>query len=119
MRISDGRRWAATLVVAAALGACSSRDVRASAGDTVACGRIGAVLAMRCTVDTSSTARGLMVTVRNPDGGFHRLLVTRDGRGLVAADGAVPLRLTVVGHDLIEVTLGGDRYRLPATIRRP
>ena len=59
-----------------------------------------------------------MLTLRHPDGSFHRLLTTRDGHGLIAADGAVPARVSVVGPDLIEVTLSGDRYRLPATVKK-
>ena len=44
------------------------------------------------------------------------MLVTHDGRGVIAADGAEPAKVTVVGTDGIEVSIGGDRYRLPATI---
>jgi hypothetical protein len=53
-------------------------------------------------------------TVRNPDGGFHRLVMTSDG-GVAAADGAEPAQVTTRGRDSIEVTIGGDRYRVPAT----
>lgn len=93
---------------------------RAAADDdgTVLCARAEAALTRGCSVEQASTPRGLVLTLRNPDGGFHRLLATRDGRGLVAADGAVPARVAVVGADLIEVAVGDDRYRLPATVRR-
>jgi hypothetical protein len=57
-----------------------------------------------------------VLTLHNPDGGFHRLLVTKDGRGVVAADGAEPAIVRVVGEREIEVAIGGDRYRLPATV---
>ncbi|WP_345940674.1 hypothetical protein [Sphingomonas sp. So64.6b] len=70
-----------------------------------------------CTVDRETTADGLVLTVRHPDGAFHRLLVTKDGRGLIAADGAEPAKVTIIDKDRIEVALGGDRYRLPATIK--
>ena len=64
------------------------------------------------------TGSGLMLTVRHADDGrFHRLLVTRDGRGVVAADGAERAVVAIAG-DGIEVVIGGDRYRLPATVRR-
>jgi hypothetical protein len=70
-----------------------------------------------CTVEQTQEARGLVLTVRHPDGGFHRLLVTRDGRGVVAADGAEPARVTILDAASIDVRVGTDRYRLPATIK--
>lgn len=69
-----------------------------------------------CTLDRESGAKGLVLVVRNPDGGFHRLLVTRDGRGVIAADGAEEASVAIAGKGLIDVTVGGARYRLPATI---
>lgn len=70
-----------------------------------------------CKLDRVMSASGLMLTVSRPDGGFHRLLVTRDGRGVVAADGAEAARVVIVGNGEIEVAIGGDRFRLPATIK--
>ena len=70
-----------------------------------------------CVVDREQGAEGLILTVRHPDGAFHRLLVTKDGRGVIAADGAEKAVVTILDKDSIEVTLGGDRYRLPATVR--
>lgn len=88
----------------------------ADKGD-VMCARSGETeLRMACTLDRTTTDEGLILTVRHPDGAFHRLLVTRDGRGVVAADGAQRAEVTVTGAHQIEVALGGDRYRLPATI---
>lgn len=69
-----------------------------------------------CALDRAMTKGGLTLTIRAPDGGFRRLLVTRDGRGVVAADGAEPAAVTVVGDRMIEVAIASDRYRLPATI---
>ncbi|MBX3561730.1 MAG: hypothetical protein KF780_07930 [Sphingomonas sp.] len=62
---------------------------------------------------------GETLTLRKPDGGFRRLIVTTDGRGVVAADGAEPARVRVIGEGRIEVTIGGDAFRLPATVRAP
>lgn len=70
-----------------------------------------------CTLDREMTATGLMLTARNPEGGFHRLIVTKDGRGVIAADGAERADVRIIGADRIEVSIGGDRYRLPATVR--
>jgi hypothetical protein len=76
-----------------------------TAGDIgIACARGDAAFASACTVEQAQGSDGLILTVRHPDGAFRRLLVTQDGRGVIAADGA-------------EVALGGDRYRLLATIK--
>lgn len=75
-----------------------------------------ATLTRSCTVDRETTPRGLALTLHHADGGFHRLLVTTDGRGVIAADGAQGAKVTVVGPDQIEVKIGTDRYRLPATV---
>jgi len=36
---------------------------------------------------------------------------------VMAADGAESATVTVVGKGLIEVSIGSDRYRLPARVR--
>ena len=72
-----------------------------------------------CTVDRTETPNGVILTLRHPDGAFHRLQIIRDGRGVIAADGAEPAKVTPLGPDSIEVELGGARYRLPATVREP
>lgn len=59
---------------------------------------------------------GDMLTLRHPDGGFRRLRIVQDGRGLVSADGAEDAKLTIIDKGLVEVTIGADRYRLPATV---
>ena len=69
-----------------------------------------------CSLERSKTEQGTLITVRKPDGGFRRLLTTRDGRGVVAADGAEQAEVTIVGENLIEVAIAGDSFRLPARI---
>jgi len=69
-----------------------------------------------CTVERTRTEQGLILTVRKPDGGFRRLLATRDGRGVIAADGAEQAEVAIIGDDMIEVTIAGDRFRLPARV---
>jgi hypothetical protein len=84
----------------------------------VQCAPAGAeAFARVCEIERAETDRGVVLTVRHPDGGFRRLLVTTDGRGVIAADGAQPAEVTLVGTDEIEVALGDDHYRLPATIK--
>lgn len=110
------------LAALALLAGCSSRaadpfgDV--SDADKIEC-RIGAATAFdrACLVERTSGADGLLLTIRHPDGGFRRFLVTTDGRGVVAADGAEPATVTVEGGDGILVSVGGDTYRLPATVK--
>jgi hypothetical protein len=84
----------------------------------IVCARAGSdAFARDCTVDRTQSDAGLILTLRHPDGAFRRLLVTRDGRGVIAADGAEKAVVTVIGSGEIEVALGGDRYRLPATVK--
>ena len=91
----------------------------AGAGDEgIECALDGAPAFERvCTVERRPGEQGLELIVRAPDGAFRRLLVTNDGRGVVAADGAVPAGVSVVSEDMIEVAVDEDRYRLPATVR--
>ncbi|WP_315764107.1 hypothetical protein [Sphingomonas sp. Y38-1Y] len=70
-----------------------------------------------CTVDRLADAGGTLLTVHLPDGGFHRLRIAEDGRGVVAADGSEQAVVRVVGDREIEVAIGGARYRLPATVK--
>jgi len=104
------------------LAACgsSSNQTPQSAADRgqIDCAPQGAGAFKRtCTLDRVQGADGLELIVHNPDGGFHRLLVTKDGRGVIAADGAADAKVTIVGAGEIEVAIGGDRYRLPATVK--
>ena len=69
-----------------------------------------------CLLDRQQTADGLVLTIRHPDGGFRRLKVTSDGRGVAAADGAQPADVAITGPGEIAVGVGDDHYRLPATI---
>jgi hypothetical protein len=72
-----------------------------------------------CSVESADSPRGRVLTLRKADGGFRRLLRTDDGRGVVAADGAEAAHVTLMQDGRIEVEIGGDRFRLPATVRRP
>jgi len=125
-RISSG------LLLAILLGGCGERSADhatlaqveakqrsdAEGGGRIVCAQHGSNdFARVCTVDRVNGADGLVLTVSHPDGSFHRLLVTRDGRGVVAADGAEKAVVIVLGPGSIEVALGGDRYRLPATVK--
>lgn len=104
------------LIAAALLAGCKERAGNGGAApevrraDTDCAIGNAAGFARACSVERA----GLVLTVRHADGGFRRLLVTKDGP--VAADGALPATVTSAGSNEIEVAVDGDRYRLPATI---
>jgi hypothetical protein len=89
-----------------------------SAGTKIDCALgAGAALAHVCSVEEAQTDDGLTLTLHHPDGGFRRLLVTTDGRGVIAADGAAPAHVTLLNNHEIEVAIEDDRYHLPATVK--
>lgn len=97
----------------------ANQAVEAAEDGRVQCAPGGAeAFARVCEIERAESDRGMVLTVRHPDGGFRRLLVTSDGRGVIAADGAEPAEVTLVGQDEIEVAIGDDHYRLPATTRK-
>ncbi|MBA2936349.1 hypothetical protein HZF05_19890 [Sphingomonas sp. CGMCC 1.13654] len=87
-------------------------------GASIPCALAGATeFKSECTVERSAMADGIVLTLHHPDGGFRRLQVANDGRGVITADGADAASVKVVGADAIEVSIGEDRYRLPATVK--
>jgi hypothetical protein len=121
-------RISSSLALIALLAACSGSpdgpetegQVAARAGEdnVIACALSGAKeLAKLCSVERAKGPDGLVLTIRHNDGGFRRLLVTTDGRGVVTADGAEPAVIQSLGENSVEVMVGDDRYRLPATIK--
>lgn len=105
------------------LSACGDRGTEtgaAPAADTIMCAVSGATdFESVCQLEQSQTDAGLLLTVRHPGGGFRRLQVVQDGRGVIAADGADAATVTLNGINEIEVMVAGDTYRLPATAKTP
>ena len=66
-----------------------------------------------------SGAGGAILVVGKPDLGYRRLQIATDGRGVISADGSEPAKVTIIGDGVIEVTVGGDRYLLPANTKGP
>jgi hypothetical protein len=89
---------------------------QAPRGEAIECAIGAAAWQRNCTLEYVERQDGLTLVVHNAQGGFRRLLVPRDGSGAIAADGAEPASVTVIGDGRAEVTVGRDRYRLPATI---
>jgi hypothetical protein len=83
---------------------------------TIECAIGGGGFARRCTIERREGRQGLTLTIRNAEGGFRRLLLPLDGSGAVAADGAEPAQVTILADGRAEVSIGGDRYRLPAAV---
>jgi len=95
--------------------ACSGKPAEKAPGTEVPCALAGVQdFSPECTVERTAGAEGTILTLHHPDGGFRRLLVMKDGQGVTAADGAEPAEVRMNGAGEIEVSLGGDRYRLPA-----
>jgi hypothetical protein len=120
------------LGLALALGACGGKEGGANSlqeaeaqarADSAESGQIDCAIGgakaftRTCIVDRAMTNGELVLTIRHEDGGFRRFRVLKDGRGVVAADGAEPAVVSTLGASAIEVQVGSDRYRLPATVK--
>jgi hypothetical protein len=109
MRISSA---AALALLAACSQAAEGPAAAAGDDDRIDCAPGGAATFGRdCLVERTTTAEGLVLTVRHPDGGFRRFLVTTSG--IAAADGAERAMVSARENDS-EVVVGADRYRFSA-----
>jgi hypothetical protein len=89
----------------------------AASSEPIECALAGAAGFDRaCSLERTRQSDGLVLTVSGPDGSFRRLLVTGDERLIVAADGALPARVTERTESHLEVTVASDRYRIPAGV---
>ena len=70
-----------------------------------------------CETERLAGEDGVTLIIRHPDGGFRRFKVVTDGRGLEAADGAEPAKIEIVKDDKILVSVGSDKYIMPATMK--
>jgi hypothetical protein len=111
---------AATGANAALAAVEKSVDQEIESDGKIACAIGGATEFSRvCQIEQSQTDNGLILTVRHPDGGFRKLQVVKDGRGVIPADGADPATVKLSGTKGIEVSIAGNRYLLPATVKQP
>lgn len=72
----------------------------------------------QCDAERVQNGEMRELVMRHPDGGFRRFEIVSDGRGLVAADGSEEAVVTPLTDGRIQLSVGGDRYRLPATVKR-
>ncbi|MFN3473651.1 MAG: hypothetical protein ACK4ZW_06345 [Blastomonas sp.] len=111
---------AATAVLAGCSGSASSDRESLTGGDD---SRIACALGdeteftEQCDAERVQHGDRRELVLRHPDGGFRRFDIVIDGRGLVAADGSEEALVTPLTDGRIELSVGGDRYRIPATVR--
>ncbi len=125
------RPYLTTIIIAAALAGCNRApdngvlaDVEADqVREAAEAGRVPCALSgatafrMDCTMERIASAEGETLVLGRANAGYRRFRVTTDGRGVIAADGAEQARVSIVEEGLIEVAVGADRYRLPATLK--
>ncbi|KQX19259.1 MULTISPECIES: hypothetical protein [unclassified Sphingomonas] len=99
------------------LAACGSADDAIPGSQPIDCRLADAKAFERiCTVERIDSPEGPVLVARAPDGGFRRLLIVKDGRGVIAADGAEPVGVRPAGAGHIDVSAGDMVYRLPAKV---
>jgi len=120
-RISEGRLFPKTgawaLPCLAILSACGVKQGPLKEGQAIACRPPGETVTTECTVDSMKTPEGIALTIRHPDGSFRRLLQVKDGRGVIAADGAEQAVVKAANDKAIQVAIDGGLYQLPARIK--
>lgn len=70
-----------------------------------------------CKHSISGPADATQLVLEGPEGDFRRFNLLKDGRGLEAADGAEPAQIAVRDDGTILVTVGADKFILPATVK--
>ena len=123
MRTFDRQVLAVSILLA--LAGCSGESTPsdpASVADVedprVSCALAGeAEFTEQCDVERVQNGDRRELVMRHPDGGFRRFEIVTDGRGLVAADGSEEAVVTPLADGRIQLSVGPDRYRIPATIK--
>jgi hypothetical protein len=79
----------------------------------IACGPDGGAVDRPCTLEVSDEAGTLRLVLRQPEGGFRRLVWPKGG-ALSAADGADALQTARLPGGGVEARIGGWTYRIEA-----
>ena len=96
----------------------NSADEQAALDGKIECALAGSDAFRRtCTTEQIAGTEGTILVIRHADGGFRRFDILTDGRGLAPADGFDETKIRLLNDDLIEVSSGDDKYRLPAQIK--
>lgn len=74
----------------------------------------GAALSPGCFVEKVAATNEIILY--HPDGGFRRLTRDRANGTLATRDGAEPLVLEISPQDVVQFTIGADRYRIPLAL---
>jgi hypothetical protein len=85
----------------------------AKAEDRIECAVDGSTVFERVCIVERTAGPDVLFTIRSPSGSFRRLVATADRRGVMAADGAEPATVKLLDGNVLEVSIGTDRYRLP------
>lgn len=78
---------------------------------TISCGPHTGEAVYSCLLEVDDRKGDLYLTLRQPEGGFRRLVWPKDGI-LAPADGAEPLEAMALKGGGVEVRIGGWRYRI-------
>ena len=105
------------LSLLATLAACSAGE-EAPKGRGIDCAVGGSDKFLpECFVEDSRVGERRFLTVRNKSGAFRRFEMVDGGRGVIAADGADEAVVKWSAEGVLEVAVGGDRYRFPARMK--
>ncbi len=80
----------------------------------IPCGPRAGAPDQSCQLEVEDRSGTLHLTLRQPEGGFHRLVWPKGGV-LAPADGAEPLETTALNGGGVEARIGGWRYRIEKT----
>ena len=110
------RTSSATLLLA--LAACAPDSGGAVAADNdglIYCALAGSSTFERgCAIELSGAGESRQLVIRHPDGGFRRFDAP-GGAAVETADGVEEAEVTLE-DEVIQVTVGNDRYRLPTAM---
>ena len=70
-----------------------------------------------CTHTVIEAAGSTQLLLEGPEGDFRRFTILKDGRGLETSDGAEPASISLLDGGKIEVSVGQDKYVLPAKVK--
>lgn len=117
---------AAALLVSAC-GQSDGGEANGSGGSETAHGIDGSIISCAvngnsefsddCQAERLVADHGITLIVRHPDGGFRRFNILTDGHGLEAADGAEKAEVEIVDDSKILVSVGSDKYIMPARMK--